>query len=150
MHKRFFYGFWLTISVVAGATGALADDRIDFASEIRPILSETCFLCHGPDETQRKADLRLDTRQGALGKRDSGAAFVAGKPDESEAWLRITADDPNELRRFEVDHHADMADDRDNAPVYLSRSAWDLQYTVKKWPKIKFAITRERILHEEL
>jgi hypothetical protein len=94
MHQRFFCGFFLSIGVAAGVSGARADDRIDFARDVRPILSETCFLCHGPDETQRKAELRLDSKQGALGQRDGGPAFVAGKPDESQAWLRITADDP--------------------------------------------------------
>src|SRR5262249_32884887 len=94
MHRGYFCGFWLAIGSVAGLDAARADDKIDFARDVRPILSETCFLCHGPDETERKAELRLDTKQGALGKRDSGPAFVAGKPDESEAWLRITSDDP--------------------------------------------------------
>ena len=50
-------------------------------------------MCHGPDDGQRKADLRLDTRDGALGNRDGGTPFVPGKPDESEAWVRITATD---------------------------------------------------------
>jgi mono/diheme cytochrome c family protein len=97
MQTRIICGFWLAIGVAARANATQADDRIDFARDVRPILSETCFLCHGPDETQRKADLRLDTKQGALGNRDSGPAFVAGKPDDSEAWLRITSDDPKML-----------------------------------------------------
>ena len=75
---------------------------------------------------------------------------VALEPAPYEAARWVSSEDPNELRRFEVDHHADMADDRDNSPVYLSRSAWDLTYTIKKWPKIKFAATRERVLHADL
>src|SRR5260370_36590563 len=83
--------------VVATAAAARAKEKIDFARDIRPILSDACFLCHGPDDAQRKADLRLDTRDGALGNRDGGAPFVAGKPDESEAWVRITATDATML-----------------------------------------------------
>ncbi|MGE5191520.1 MAG: DUF1549 domain-containing protein, partial [Deltaproteobacteria bacterium] len=94
MHKRFFCGFWLAMSVAAGAVAARADDKIDFARDIRPILSDACFLCHGPDDAQRKADLRMDTRQGAFGQRDGAAPFVPGKPEDSEAWVRMTSDDP--------------------------------------------------------
>jgi hypothetical protein len=91
---RLFRGFWLAMSVAAVPAAARAEDRVSFARDIRPILSDTCFLCHGPDETERKADLRLDTRHGALGQRDGAAPFVPGKPDDSEAWIRMTADDP--------------------------------------------------------
>jgi hypothetical protein len=83
------------ISIRSGL--ARAAEPVDFARDIRPILSENCFLCHGPDATQRKADLRLDTREGALGKHEASFPFVAGKPDESEVYLRITADDPQAL-----------------------------------------------------
>ncbi len=66
-------------------TKQAAEPRVDFHRDIRPILSDNCFQCHGPDEQQRKADLRLDIRGGAA------AVVVAGKPDESELFLRITA-----------------------------------------------------------
>ena len=86
----------LVAAVVAAAlaTPIHADDKIDFARDIRPILSDACFQCHGPDETQRKADLRLDTRDGAFGKRDGNLPIVAGKSGESEAYLRISSNDP--------------------------------------------------------
>src|SRR5580765_7847212 len=77
----------------SGPRGLHAAEKVDFARDIRPILSDACFLCHGPDETQRKADLRLDTRDGALGELNGARPFVPEKLAESEAWLRITSDD---------------------------------------------------------
>ena len=60
-------------------------DKLEFNRHIRPILSENCFPCHGPDKNQRKAKLRLDDREVALAKE----AFKPGKPDESELVRRI-------------------------------------------------------------
>ncbi len=68
---------------------ALATTPISFSQQIRPILSEHCFACHGPDEEAREADLRLDEQTSAF---DSGA-IVAKNLDESELWQRVSSDD---------------------------------------------------------
>jgi hypothetical protein len=70
---------------------------VDFQREVRPILSQNCFLCHGPDESERKGGLRLDVREGALTPAKSGAkAIVPKQADESELLKRITHADPDE------------------------------------------------------
>ena len=78
------------------ATGGLFAE-VDFNRDIRPILSNHCFACHGPDEHDRKGELRLDTEKGALQSGDIGDALVPGKPDESEIIHRIFSDDPEEV-----------------------------------------------------
>ena len=70
---------------------------VDFARDIRPLLSDNCFACHGPDAKQRKADLRLDTREGALADLGDYSAVVPGKPSESELVARILTEDGDDL-----------------------------------------------------
>jgi hypothetical protein len=70
---------------------------VGFARDVRPILSDNCFACHGPDDKARKAGLRLDTQEGAFGETESGArAVVPGKPGESELIARIESHDPDQ------------------------------------------------------
>ena len=68
-------------------------DDIEFNRDIRPILSENCFRCHGPSSASREAELRLDQRESAVER----GAIAPGKPDESELVRRIFADDPDEV-----------------------------------------------------
>ncbi|MEZ5979472.1 MAG: DUF1553 domain-containing protein [Planctomycetota bacterium] len=75
-------------AAVDGAS--VAERKIDFQREVRPILAENCFACHGPDSGTRKADLRLDTHDGLFADRDGVAPVVPGAPDSSEMWLRLT------------------------------------------------------------
>jgi hypothetical protein len=71
---------------------------IDFNQQIRPLLSDNCFQCHGPDEEDRYGGFRLDLQESALGEADSGERpIVPGDPDASEVMLRITADDDMQM-----------------------------------------------------
>jgi hypothetical protein len=81
---------------VVEAAGAVSA-RIDFDREIRPLLSDRCFRCHGPNEKDRKGGFRLDQEKSAFGMAESGEhPIVPGKPGSSELIRRITADDANE------------------------------------------------------
>jgi hypothetical protein len=71
-------------------------EAISFSREIRPILSEYCFSCHGPDEQGREAGLRLDLESSAKGGEGSPLAIVAGKPEASELIRRIESQDADE------------------------------------------------------
>ena len=74
------------------AVGGRADDRIEYNRDIRPILAENCYACHGPDKNARKADLRLDQREEAFRDRAAGAAIVPGDAEASALLERITTD----------------------------------------------------------
>lgn len=85
MRLRFSQLFSVTIF---SAASAAADEEISFNRDIRPILSDKCFFCHGPDSEERKADLRLDIEAAAKEN-----VIVPGKPDESELIFRLTDPD---------------------------------------------------------
>ena len=91
----------LILVVVAGLvprTLAEQPKRIDFNFQIRPLLSDRCFKCHGPDEKARKAKLRLDLREGILKELEDGWAVVKpGNPARSEMVRRIFATDEDDL-----------------------------------------------------
>jgi hypothetical protein len=75
-------------SLLVPLPAARAEEAIDFDRQIRPILSNACFTCHGPDEARREADLRLDSEDSA-----KASVIVDGHPDESELIRRITSED---------------------------------------------------------
>lgn len=80
----------------SGATAQRIPDVVDFNFHIRPILSDRCFKCHGPDANQRKADLRLDTEEGlyqALKDNPDAHVIVNGKAEDSELYMRLVAED---------------------------------------------------------
>src|SRR4051812_420668 len=85
---------FLAVALVLGfASVARADGKVDFNRDVRPILSDKCFACHGPDTTKLKGKLRLDDRAAALKR----GAFVPGKPDDSAVVHRIFSADPDEV-----------------------------------------------------
>ncbi len=86
---------------------AVSAEKIDFNRQIRPILSDKCFFCHGPDAHEIKGDLQLHTFELAtkkLGKKKNRQALVPGKPSDSEIWKRIMTDDEDDIMPPEESH----------------------------------------------
>ena len=86
-------GLLILVSTILLASGAAAQTtpespRVDFVRDVRPLLAEHCFACHGPDEKHRQADVRLDRHDDAL------KTVVAGDPQQSLLVQRITSADP--------------------------------------------------------
>ena len=89
---------WATCAAVAAApSAASSDEKVDFSSQIRPIISAKCFRCHGPDESSRKAKLRLDLRDEALKERKGIRPIVPGDLSKSEMVRRITTRDEDDV-----------------------------------------------------
>lgn len=85
--------FILSVALAGHAAEPPIPARIEFNRDVRPILSDNCFYCHGPDANHREADLRLDLRDEAI----SGKAIIPGKVNESELIARIVTDDEDDL-----------------------------------------------------
>jgi len=89
---------WFALALICAASSVQAAARkVDFGRDIRPILSDNCYACHGPDEAKRKAKLRLDTPEGALALKDGHAAIVPKNLKKSELWSRINAKSPDDV-----------------------------------------------------
>lgn len=97
---------WLALSLLACTASALpaAEPKLEYNRDIRPIISENCFACHGPDSAARKGRLRLDLREDALDRE----AFEPGKPDESKFIQRMLLPDSDKAKMPPVASHKVM------------------------------------------
>ena len=92
------FGAWivcgLILTMTASSVYAADAGKVDFNRQIRPLLSKYCFACHGQDENNREAGLRLDKRDSALNTLESGErAIIPGRPEKSELLRRVTTKD---------------------------------------------------------
>ena len=103
---------------------AAAGEFISFNHDIRPILSHNCIACHGPDEHERQAGLRLDQRDGAIAELASGLkAIVPGKPGESELVARIRETDPDTIMPPPESNHVLSAAQKDLLISWIAAGA---------------------------
>src|SRR5262245_33010415 len=88
---------WLAVILCGSAMVRAAEPaaRVEFNRDVRPILSDNCFQCHGPDQNKRKASLRLDMEEAAPGK-GGRSVVVPGDPAKSELFRRLTAEDESQ------------------------------------------------------
>ena len=96
---------------------------VDFGRDVLPILSDKCYHCHGPDESARKAKLRLDTKEGAFQLIDGKAVITPGKSGESELVKRILSTDPEEVMPPRKAHRELSADQRDTLRRWVDEGA---------------------------
>ena len=99
MNSRFIPGRRIAAFLALATTAlATAAPPLQFNRDIRPILSDHCLACHGPDNNARKAGLRLDTREGLYGgTKEEGPILTPGNPDKSALWQRIVTTDPDDV-----------------------------------------------------
>jgi hypothetical protein len=107
----------LSAFAAAGIATAAEKPRIDYGRDVRPILSENCFHCHGQDARKRMASLRLDSFEGATADHGGRAALVPGKPEASGIYQRTTIEGPRKM-----------------PPAYSNRSLTSDQIAIlKRW-----------------
>ena len=105
---------------------------VDFQRDVRPILSNHCFECHGPDAATRMADLRLDTREGAFSRRSNGSLIVPGDPEASLLYQRISH--PQAALRMPPAHSKRPLNDEQIATLrqwIQQGAAWDQHWSFK-------------------
>ncbi|MDA1053053.1 MAG: DUF1553 domain-containing protein [Planctomycetota bacterium] len=96
MFNHHFHAASVATILGTALTSFAVGGEVNFNRDIRPILSDICFKCHGPDAAERQTDLRLDTQAGLFGEVDGHVIVVPNHPDKSELYRRLVSDDPDE------------------------------------------------------
>ncbi|MEL7267085.1 MAG: DUF1549 domain-containing protein, partial [Planctomycetota bacterium] len=114
-------------AVASDAATAGSDVRVRFATQIRPILSENCFFCHGTDPENRRADLRLDTEDGAAD------VIVAGDAESSELYARLVSDDQDTLMPPPDSHRTLTSEQIDLVRRWIEQGArWEKHWSYRR------------------
>ena len=126
----------LILTFAGGGVCQAASGPLSFNKDIRPILSDKCFACHGTDTHARKADLRLDTPAGAYAEIDGGVAITPGDPARSGVWKRIMSDDPDEVMPPPKSHKTLTPEEKETIRRWIEQGAvyqkhWSLEPPMK-------------------
>lgn len=110
---------WGTCSVMLAA----APESVSFNREVRPILSNNCYYCHGTDSNHRKGDRRLDTPEGAMADIEGVKAVVPGKPDDSDLIARILSEDPDIMMPPPKSNKSISAEEKETLRQWIAEGA---------------------------
>lgn len=111
------------ILYLLAASSAFAADKLSFNRDIRPILSENCFACHGFDSKHREAELRLDTPEGAYTAKDGAFPIKPGDLAKSEVWQRIITSDEDDLMPPPKSHKKLTQKQKDTIKLWIEQGA---------------------------
>ena len=139
----------IAILVLPSLATLRAEEKLTFNRDIRPILSDKCFACHGTDAKHRKADLRLDTLEGATMNRDGAVAIRPDDLQQSEAWARINSTDEDEVMPPPNSHKTLSAAEKETFRRWIEQGApyqkhWAFEPPVKATPPAVKAAERVR------
>src|SRR4051794_3598162 len=132
----------LIVALLTGPASAAVEPlpaTVEMNRDIRPILADNCFACHGPDSGKRKAGLRLDIEAGTRAKRRGRQAIVPGKPEQSEAYLRIISNEETEQMPPPKAHRQLTARQKELVRLWIAQGArwqkhWSLIPPVRPTP----------------
>ena len=116
---RILLAYFCLVTTIANAVESAIPERVEFSRDVRPILADNCFPCHGPDARHRKADLRLDREEHAAARE----AIVPGRPEASLVVSRIFSDNPDE-RMPPADSKKSLSDrDKEILKLWIGQGA---------------------------
>jgi len=139
-----------SILFLLAASSAFAADKLSFNRDIRPILSENCFACHGFDSKKREAELRLDTPEGAYTAKDGAFPIKPGDLAKSEVWQRIITTDEDDLMPPPKSHKKLTPKQKDTLKLWIEQGAGYQKHWAFEKPAEKAGASIDALLSERL
>src|SRR5262245_40802168 len=112
-----------SLGVAAPSAAKDPEENVRFNRDIRPILANACFQCHGPDPGGRKAKLRFDREEGFFGAREGGPTVVKNDPAKSPLYQRIITKDPDDLMPPPKSHKVLKPEEKERIRKWIAQGA---------------------------